>query len=971
MTMDQGPVLKTLQDISLSAHTQPTDNPIKCHVADREHCATPCLLPERESEAWQKAIEKVARGVVYVKFSHPYNFDTEFSKTSEATGFVVDAERGLVLTNRHVVGPGPFSGYIVFNDQEEVDAYPIYCDPVHEFGFLKFDPRAVNYMELIAIPLRPNLARVGTEVRVIGNDSGEQLSILSGTISRLDRNPPIYDGYVDFNTCYFQANASASGGSSGSPVIDIDGHGIALQAGARIDGSTDYFLPLDGPLRALKQLQKDEKVKRGEIQTIFKLQSFDKCRQLGLCPAWEIVLRKRFPGDNNALVVLNVLPEGPSDGKLKQGDILIKIDGDLITQFLRLNEIFVSNIGKTVRILVQRDGHDIEEDIPVQDLSQITPDRFVTVGSASFHNLSYQIAQRYVLPCRGVYICQAGPFHPTVKNYIVVESINHTKTPTLDAFVEVMKDIPDRARVAIKFWYVMARHTVRTAVISIDRHWFQRIKIFKRNDITGVWDVEVLAEALPAIPPSPLSGSFDLLKHIPLKEVAEVMRSFVHVKFSAPILIDGHSERIKHGMGLVVDANRGYIIVSRTYVPTKLCDIELTFAESVLVPGKVLLLHPSHHYAIIQYNTSLVNAPVKSAKFSTERMSQGESTFFIGYTDSDELVYTSTIVSKITPLKGEPPNPPRGRPINIDKINVEARASYQSGSGVLIGGNGVIQALWIAYEYEDLKEVCFGLSSHIITPITEKLHQGIVPSLRSLGVELEAVTMIEARVMGVSEEWIKQVQSKSSDRLLFILKRSFSQLPDRLQEGDILLTLDGELITQLSDIDVMLWKESLDTFAVRNCETIHFKVQTIAEDEFETSHIVNFCGLTTQKPHRTVRQCIKKLPSEVYITSRLEGSPSNLYNVCEGTFITQVDNKPTPDLESLMRVIANIPDRIYFKIEITDYSGSPSVVAIKKDERYFPTVECVRDDMHAEGWRRITYENGEVVQGEGLYGISL
>ncbi|KAF4337780.1 serine protease [Fusarium beomiforme] len=950
MTIDQDPILTKLRDVSLS-ETQ-TENSIKHLPTD---LAASGLLSERESEAWQRAIEKVVRCVVSVKFSQPYSFDTETSKTSEATGFVVDAERGLVLTNRHVVGPGPFSGYIVFNNQEEVDTYPIYRDPVHDFGFLKFDPKAVKYMDLTAMELRPDLAKVGAEIKVIGNDSGEKLGILSGFISRLDRNAPIYDGYMDFNTCYFQANASASGGSSGSPVVNVDGHGIALQAGGRTDGSTDYFLPLDGPLRALKQIQRGEKVKRGEIQTVFKLKPFDECRRLGLSPEWESVLRKSFPGENNVIVALDVLPEGPSDGKLKEGDILLKINNELVTQFLRLNEIFDSNIGKTVRILVQRDGHDVEEDILVQDLSDITPDRFVTVGAACFHDLSYQIAQRYVLPCRGVY----------------VNSVNHKKTPNLDAFVQVMKEIPDRARVAIKFWYVWERHTVRTAVVPIDRHWFQRMKMFKRNDTTGVWDVEVLAEPLPAIRPPPLSASFDALEHIPQREIAEIARSFVHVRFSSPVLIDGQSTRIKLGMGLVVNADRGYVIVSRTVVPTKLCDIELTFADSVLVPGKVVFLHPAHHYAIIQYDPSLVDAPVKSVKFSTERISQGASTFFVGHNDSDEMVYASTAVTKVIPLEREPPNPPRGRPINVDRIDVETRIGNHCGSGVLVREDGVIQALWVVYEMEDLDEACFGLSSQAIAPIAEKLSQGIVPTLRSLSVELEAVTMIEARVMGVAEEWIEKVQSKSSDRRLFMVKRGPKQLPDRLGEGDVLLTLGGKLITQLHDVDVMYWKDSLDVVAVRSGEQISFKANTVSEEEFETSRVVNFCGLTAQKPHRTVRQCIKKLPSEVYITSWFIGSPANLYSVYATTFITHIDNKPTPDLESLMKVIASIPDKTYFKIKMTDFAGTPSVVTIKKDERYWPTVEWLRDDSHVEGWKRVTYENGEVIQGEGLYGITL
>lgn len=56
---------------------------------------------------------------------------------------------------------------------------------------------------------------------------------------------------------------------------------------------------------------------------------------------------------------------------------------------------------------------------------------------------------------------------------------------------------------------------------------------------------------------------------------------------------------------------------------------------------------------------------------------------------------------------------------------------------------------------------------------------------------------------------------------------------------------------------------------------------------------------------------------------------------------------------------------------MTDFSGTPSVVTIKKEERYFPTADWIRDETQAEGWKRITYENKEVIQGEGLYGITL
>ncbi len=57
---------------------------------------------------------------------------------------------------------------------------PLLCNrstcAVHDFGFMRFEPSRLQFMQAAEIPLAPHAASVGLDIRVVGNDSGEKVS---------------------------------------------------------------------------------------------------------------------------------------------------------------------------------------------------------------------------------------------------------------------------------------------------------------------------------------------------------------------------------------------------------------------------------------------------------------------------------------------------------------------------------------------------------------------------------------------------------------------------------------------------------------------------------------------------------------------------------------------------------------------------------------------------------------------------
>ncbi|CCH40949.1 Pro-apoptotic serine protease [Wickerhamomyces ciferrii] len=945
------------QDISIGSPDS-TSNDIE---------SIPVISEALTNGKWHDTINKVVKSVVSIHFAQTASFDCDPAIVSEATGFVVDSERGIILTNRHVVGAGPFWGYAIFDNHEEAVVKPIYRDPVHDFGFLKFDPKNIKYMEVQSLELKPDLAKVGTEIRVVGNDAGEKLSILAGFISRIDRNTPEYGGltYNDFNTEYIQAAASASGGSSGSPVVNVDGYAVALQAGGSTEASTDFFLPVYRVLRALKCIQESLPVTRGTIQTQWMLRPFEECRRLGLSDEAEKRAREKFPEIIGLLVAEVILPEGPADQKIKEGDTLISINGIEISNFIKVDDILDSHVGEEVEIILQRGGEDIIVKCDVGNLHDITLSRYLEVGGASFNDMSYQMARIYAIPVKGVFINNAtGSFFLDKQETTgwVIDTINDVDIPNLDKFIEVMKSIPDRSRVSMQFRHISDLHSPHNSTIYVDRHWCTSFRLATRNDETGLWDFTELGDALPPVPQSPRAVKFI---DIPIDQpgCAQLSRSLVLVTSTIHIPVDAFPAIRKRQHGLVIDASKGLVIVSRNVVPHDCLDVHVVVAESVIIPARVKFLHPTQNFAIIQYDPSLIKTEVLTPKFSDVPLKRGDKATFVGYNYNSRVVTSETKVTDIASIN-VPRHvlSPRYRGSNLESVAFDTNLVSQCGSGVLADSDGTIRALWMSFLGEGGKDsdtiYKMGIDITELTPFIKDFTEGIDPIVKIVDAEFFGLSLVQARIRGVSDEWIEKIENSGKDRLQFLAVSRVSvpavnQPKSNLEPGDIVLSIDNKPVYSITDITAKSTKNELNFKIVRRRQEIEVLVPTV--EIKPTDHLVFWCGAVLQEPHHAVRQSMLNLPSQVYVTNRMQGSPARHYGISSTNFITHVNGIPTPTLDKFVEVVRQIGDNTYCKLRLVSFDNVPFAISIKTNYHYFPTGELKRDTK-LNNWFDIEYD---------------
>ena len=405
------------------------------------------VLEVGAQQDWTQQINDFKPMVVNIETATEIVLENESQGVGYATGFIVDAERGIIATNAHVTGISPAYTKVNFFDGSFTEAKTLYYDAVHDFAFLKIDPDSVEFeLQEVGFGAWKKL-KVGDEVLLIGNNEKEEYSIKFGSVANLN----VEKG--DYYSSYIHTTFDRAGGSSGSPVWNTKGQVVGIHAAG--DQTSSFELPIEYLQDILNKIVRGKPVVRGGIGVELKLLSIGEAVRHFNYP--KSLCTNRPDSTNGVPKVMQVeavIPGSSAENMMRPGDLLHRINNQVMEDDLYLFDTTLNRyVGKTVSIELYRNGLKKEVSVKVQDLEKIKIRRFVRFAGGTFHDIKPRMRWYHDYHESGVYLAYAdqgssasklGRCDRETQNMaVIVKEINGRPVRNLDDFIAVSASLAD------------------------------------------------------------------------------------------------------------------------------------------------------------------------------------------------------------------------------------------------------------------------------------------------------------------------------------------------------------------------------------------------------------------------------------------------------------------------------------------------------------------------------------------------
>lgn len=268
---------------------------------------------------------------------------------SLGSGVIIDAARGLVLTNHHVI-EGAETVSVTLSDGRTLTAEFIGSDPDTDVAVM----RLRNAGTLTALPLADSSGlRVGDFVVAVGNPFGIGQTVTSGIVSAVGRTGLRGLGFQNF----IQTDASINPGNSGGALVNLSGQLVGINtASFNPRGSAagniglSFAIPANLVRQVVDQLVATGEVRRGSLGL--------EARDLDARVAADLGL----PADARGALVTQVYPgSAAAAAGLRAGDVVVAANGERVDSYATLRNFEgLQPVGARVALDVRRDGRPLQ-----------------------------------------------------------------------------------------------------------------------------------------------------------------------------------------------------------------------------------------------------------------------------------------------------------------------------------------------------------------------------------------------------------------------------------------------------------------------------------------------------------------------------------------------------------------------------------------------------------------------------------
>ncbi|MBL4742454.1 MAG: serine endoprotease DegQ [Idiomarina sp.] len=264
------------------------------------------------------------------------------------SGVIIDAEKGYVVTNNHVIDDAT-EILVTLKDGREFDAEVIGTDERSDIALIKIK----NGENLTDIEIgQSSDLRVGDFVVAIGNPFGLGQTVTSGIVSALGRSGLGIEELENF----IQTDAAINSGNSGGALVTLDGQLVGINTailgpnGGNI--GIGFAIPSDMMNNLVLQLIEFGEVRRG----VLGIRGHDLTH--------DIAQALNIDASNGAFVAESIPGGSADEAGIKSGDVILSVNGSAIASFSELRALVSSmGQGKTITLGVVRDGESMDIDV--------------------------------------------------------------------------------------------------------------------------------------------------------------------------------------------------------------------------------------------------------------------------------------------------------------------------------------------------------------------------------------------------------------------------------------------------------------------------------------------------------------------------------------------------------------------------------------------------------------------------------